>query len=161
MEEKVLDEFEMKDLLIEKRKEIKNFDDLVSYLEYVKDNCNYDYGVAPCSIAQAALAVAWYLACDFGITGFQAGFITWEFIRGFTYTSNKCGLRLIDYNDMLYPQYEYKFTEKIITSDIWNILQNQAKEKLEKHPNANPSVVKHWQSIVDGKVPFGYVVKDD
>lgn len=61
-------EFEMKEELEQKRKDINSFDNLVDYLKYIKNNCNYDYGVAPRSIAQASLAVAWYLAKEFGIT---------------------------------------------------------------------------------------------
>ena len=71
----------MRDELRDRRSKIETFDELVSFLEYVKDECNYDYGVAPRSIAQASVAVAWYLASEFGITGFQAGFVMWDFIR--------------------------------------------------------------------------------
>ena len=68
-ENKVLDEFEMRDLLKDKRKSIETFDELIEFLTYIKDNCNYDDGVAPRSIAQASLAVAWYFSNIFGITG--------------------------------------------------------------------------------------------
>lgn len=161
MEEiKVKDEFEMKEELERKRSEIKTFEDLVSFLEYVKDNCNYDYGVAPRSMAQAALAVAWYLSSEFGITGFQAGFVMWDFIKDWMYQYNECGLRLVDYDNMLYPQYKYKY-EKTISSSTWRALQKAAKKKLEETESAHPDVKAHWQSIVDGAVPFGYIVKDE
>lgn len=67
---------------------------------------------------------------------------------------------------MLYPQYEYKFTGRTISSDTWAALQKSAKENLEedeKNENyrAHPRVIAHWKSIADGKVPFGYTVKDD
>ena len=96
-------EFEMKEKLEQKKKNINSFDDLVNYLEYIKNNCNYDYDVASRSIAQASLAVAWYLAKEFGITGFQASFVMWDFIKGWSYKDNKCGLKIIDYDNMLYP----------------------------------------------------------
>lgn len=69
--ENKLDEFKMRNLLKEKRKEIKDLDDLMEFLKYVKENCNYGYGVAPRSIAQAALATAWYLSNEFGIAAFK------------------------------------------------------------------------------------------
>ena len=75
----------------------------------MKENCNYGYGQAPRAIAQAALATAWYLSSEFGITGFQASFVMWDFILDWQYRNNKCGLKMIDYDDMLYPQYEHKF----------------------------------------------------
>lgn len=152
-------EFEMRDLLQQKRKEIKDLDDLIKFLKYVKENCNYDYGVAPRSIAQAALATAWYLSKEFGITGFQAVFVMFDFIRDWNFSNNKCGLKIIDYDDMLYPQYYDKF-EKTISRETFEELQKEAEENLKNTEYAHPNVVAHWQSIVEDKVPFGYKIKD-
>lgn len=154
-------EFVVRDELIEKRRKIKSFTGLVKFLKDVTQNYNYSYGVAPRAIAQACLAVAWFLASHFGITGFQAGFVMWDFIRGWEYSDNKCGMKIMDYDDMLYPQYSDRF-ERTIHSDVWYSLQQQAKKNLEEVRNgstAHPTVIAHWQSIVDGKVPFGYTVK--
>lgn len=158
MEEKRKDEFEMKAELEAKRKEIKTMDDLVDFLKYVEANCNYDYGVAPRSITQATLATAWYMAEKMGITGFQAGCVMWDFIRDWEFESNECGLKIVDYDDMLYPQYEDKF-EKTIKSSTWRALQEQAKKNLEDSEYTHPAVIAHWESIVRGEVPFGYKVK--
>lgn len=153
-------EFEVKEQLKNERKDIKSFDDLIEFLQKVKDNCNTGYGTAPRAIAQAALATAWYLASDFGITGFQSGFVMWDFIEGWLYLDNECGMKIVNYDDMLYPQYDYKF-EKTIPKDTFEALQKTAKKKLEESEYANPAVINHWKSIVDGNVPFGYVVKED
>lgn len=155
-----MDEFEAKEKLTNQRKEIKSFDDLVSFLKDVKDNYNFDYGVAPRAIAQAALATAWYFASDFGITGFQAGFVMWDFIKDWSFRGNECGLRIIDYDEMLYPQYDDKF-DKYISSETFRAMQKQAKKLLNDKEYAHPTVVKHWESIANGEVPFGYTVKDD
>lgn len=152
-------EFELRDELREKRKEIKTFEDLVKFLEHVKENCNCGYGEAPRAMAQASLAVAWYFADVFGITGFQAGFVMWDFIKDWNFSHNKCGLKIIDYDNMLYPQYDDKF-EKTITSDVWDSLKKEAKERLKDSEYAHPAVVAHWKSIVEGNVPFGYKVVD-
>lgn len=152
-------EFEVREQLQNERKNIQSFDDLVAFLEKIKNTCNTGYGTAPRSIAQAALATAWYLSSDFGITGFQASFVMWDFIRDWRFTNNKCGMKIVDYDDMLYPQYQYKF-EKAITKDTFETLQEAARKNLEDKEGAHPNVVAHWQSIVDGKVPFGYVVRD-
>ena len=151
-------EFEVRDELRAKRKNIKSFDDLVEFLKEVH-NHNTGYGVAPRAIAQAALAVAWYFASEFGITGFQAGFVMWDFIRDWNRTGNKTGLKLIDYDDMLYPQYDHKF-EKTIKRDTWVSIQKEAKKRLEEGGKVHPDVAKHWQSIVDGIPPFGYTIED-
>ena len=153
-------EFVLRDELRKKRANIKTFEELIAFLEYVEKNGNCGYGEAPRAMAQASAAVAWYLADKFGITGFQAGFVMWDFIRDWNYRSNKCGMKITDYDDMLYPQYAYKF-EKIIGPAIWADLQETAKKRLEELDNVHPIVKAHWQSIVDGIVPFGYTVADE
>ena len=94
-----------------------------------------------------------------GITFFQAGFVMWTFVRELMYESNKCGLRIVDYDKMLYPQYGHDF-EKTITNDVWKSLQEEAEKSLDSRESAHPNVRDHWNSIVSGVVPFGYVVKD-
>lgn len=155
-----MNEFEFRDDLKEKRKDIKSFDELVEYLKYIKENGCCGYGESPRAIAQACLAVAWYFASDFGITGFQAGCTMWDFIQDWEYSSNKCGLRIVDFDNMLYPQYDYHF-EKTIKNHTWEALQKRAKELLEERTFAHPDVSAHWQRIANGEVPFGYTVVDD
>lgn len=151
-------EFDAKKTLQEERRSINSLDELVEYIKNVKDNYNIGYGTAPRAIAQAALATAWYLSKEFGITGFQAGCVMWDFITDWSYTNNKCGLKIVDYDNMLYPQYNYKF-QKTISLDTYEALQKAARENLENTKYAHIDVVKHWQYIADGNVPFGYVVE--
>lgn len=184
-------EFIAREELQAKRREIgEDFDKLVEFLKDVRDNYNYDYGTAPRAIAQASVATAWYLASVFGITSFQAGFVMWDFIKDWQYRDNECGLKIVDYDLMLYPQYEYKFTEKTISEWQWEALQKKAQKELdriqetvetynrsqakgmEKFINeegrdwvdtdfCNVRVLNHWKSIVNGIVPFGYRVEED
>lgn len=151
-------EFAAKETLEKERKNIKSLDDLANYIQNIKDNYNIGYGTAPRAIAQAALATAWYLSDVFGITGFQAGCVMWDFIRDWSFSGNECGLKIIDYDDMLYPQYDYKY-QKTISRDTFEALQKAAEKNLEKREFAHPDVVKHWESIVNGNVPFGYIVE--
>lgn len=155
-----MNEFEIRDELREKRKNIKSFEDLTAFLKDVEENYNTDYGGAPRAIAQASLAVAWRLADVFGITGFQAGCTMWDFVRDWCYSGNKTGMRIMDYDDMLYPQYAYKF-ERTIPTWVWDEMQKEARERLKDGHGAHPDVRAHWQSIVDGVVPFGYKVSDE
>lgn len=155
------DEFATKQELKDKRKNIKSFDDLVEFLKDVDEHYNIGYGGAPRAIAQAALATAWYLSGRFGITGFQSGATLWDFIEDWSSVGKQtqCA-KIIDYDNMLYPQYEDKF-DKSITPEVWESIQEAAKSNLEKDAKyAHPDVVKHWQSIVDGYVPFGFYIKD-
>lgn len=160
IENAVANEFKVRDELIERRKNIKNFDELIEYIKDVKDNYNRGYGEAPRAIAQASLAVAWYLSDVFGITGFQASCVMWDFITGWQMTGNTCGLKLVDYDNMLFPQYDHKF-EKTIPSNVWISLKEQASKFINDFPDASTKVIEHWESIVNGKVPFGYIVSDD
>lgn len=153
-------EFEVKEQLERERKDIKSFDDLVAFLKRVKDNCNTGYGTAPRAIAQAALATAWYLSSEFGITGFQASCTMWDFIMGWQYRGNKCGMKIVDYDDMLYPQFDDKF-DKVISRETFKALQKEAEKELENPQYACGSVINHWKSIVEGNVPFGYKISND
>lgn len=139
---------------------------LREFVDRVMNDYRHDYGTVCKAIAASALAAAY--AADHsdgargGITGFQAGFVMWEFIRGWMFNDNKTGLRIVDYDNMLYPQYEDRF-EKTISKDTWKSLQEEAKKNLEARENANahPNVIAHWRSIIEGVVPFGYTVRDD
>lgn len=150
----------------EKAKHIKTPQELTEFAKELFDDTGHDYGTVCHAIGAFALAAAWMAAYKEGITGFQAGFVMWDFVRHWMYPTNMTGMKLVDYDNMLYPQYDYKF-EKTISSDIWEGLQSAAKKKLEENSEekqgytAHPEVVKHWQSIVDGKIPFGFTISDD
>ena len=143
--------------------EIKSIDDLPEVCHKILDGYFHTYSTIVDAIGACCIAAAW--AADRseqgGITGFQAGSVMWYFIRNFMYQDNKVGLRIMNYDDMLYPQYEYKY-EKVMPQHIFESLQKAAKENLESldskdHP-VHPEVVAHWQSIVNGKLPFGYKI---
>lgn len=155
-----MDEFEMRDELRAKRMNIKTFDDLVAFLKDVELNYGNGYGHAPRAIAQAALAVGHYLAGRYGITGFQASCVMWDFICDWQYPSNKSGLKIVNYDNMLYPQYAYKFG-KTISTGTWLSIQEEAKARLAERGGAHPDVKAHWESIVAGRIPFGYVISDE
>ena len=155
-----MNEFEVRDKLESDRKEIKSFEDLVNFLKEVKE-CKFDYGVAPIAISQAALATAWYFTRVFEITYSQANFVMWDFITGWLYSGNKCGLKIVNYDDMLYPQYVEKF-EKTVSSGKWFMIQKQAKKNLKDYTKyTHPDVISHWESIANGIIPFGYSIKND
>jgi len=138
----------------------KSVDDLPEFLtEMLKDAD--DYGSIARALGYGAVVTARVMnnSPQGGITGFQAGFVMWTFVREWMYKGNKCGLKIVDYDNMLYPQDSDKF-DKVISSSIWDGLQLEALERLKRNPDAHPNVLNHWQSIVDGVVPFGHEVKD-
>lgn len=125
-----------------------------------------DYGTVCEAVATCAIA-AIHAANETengGVTGFQMGAIMWQIIREMNYRDNASGLKIINYDEMLFPQYEYHFDKKI-RRDIWEALQAEAKRRLEDIPNKsypiNPHIESHWKSIVDGKVPFGFTIDEN
>ena len=142
---------------------------LPEFIRHLTEDYVHDYGTMIHACTAAAIAATWSVEHSpiGGITGFQAGAIMWEFIKHWNKENNKCGLQLMDYDNMLYPQYEYHF-EKTISEDTWGAIQKEAMSRLmgQKTPpnvsrNEPTPVTEHWQSIVDGKIPFGYTISEE
>lgn len=136
---------------------------LPAFINHVMNDYAHDYGTVCHAISACAIAAAWAAnecegACG-GITGFQAGFVMWDFIKQWEFRNNKTAMKIVDYDNMLYPQYAYKF-EKTITQATWDGLQKEAKKRLAENPDAHPDVVAHWRSIVGGQIPFGYTIDE-
>jgi len=140
--------------------EIDTIEDFVEFAEHLLNDYEHDYGTVCHAIAALALAGAWLGSNTEKITAFQAQFVMWDFITYWNFANNTCGLKLVNYDDMLYPQYAYKF-DKVISKDIWNSLQKQAKKNLETRGYSAIEVVQHWKNIANGIVPFGYKVEDN
>ena len=146
-----------------KAREVKNTDDLVAFIKSLMDGNQHDYGTICHAVASSALAAAVCVNRDEeqgGITDFQANAVMWEFIRAWLREDGP--MRLVQYEKMLYPRYGGEF-EKTMRRSTWEFLQNKAKEMLsEHHEGVHPEVLTaHWQSIIDGKIPFGYTISDD
>lgn len=148
----------------------QTFDTLPGFIQHVMNDYVHDYGTVVHAIAACAIATAW--ACNEmegaagGITGFQASFVMWDFIRHWSYEHNKCGMKLVDYDELLYPQYGYKF-EKTLSPDLWKGIKEEAQRRYDEAVKdietgkpfvASGGVLAHWKSIADGTPPFGFVV---
>lgn len=137
----------------------QTFATLPDFIKHVMDDYVHDYGTVVHAITACAVATAW--ACNEmegargGITGFQASFVMWGFVKHWEKENNKCGLKLLDYDDFLFPQYEYKF-EKTIPPTYWAAIQKEARRLLDEKSFASPYVREHWLSIANGKLPFGF-----
>jgi len=154
-----MSEKEYQKMIYEKAKKVKTKEELVLFLDEIME-FKHDYGtiVYGCVAAmKAAMKVINASPKCGGVTGYQAGFMGWEMIRDLMMVEGP--LKLVDFNNMLFPQYEDKF-QQTITSEIWEELQKKAKANLLEREGAE-KCRKHWQSIVDGEVPFGWSVKGD
>ena len=108
-------------------------DTLPGFLKKLTQDYQHDYGTICHAITAGAVATAWAMdRCpNGGITGFQAGCVMWGMIRQWNYSHNKTGLRLIDYDNFLYPQYENEY-EKTLSPDTWAAIQKEAKANLKE-----------------------------
>lgn len=137
---------------------------LPEFIENLLSKYDHDYGTICHALAAGAIATCCAIndSDQGGITGFQAGAVMWEFIKHWSYTNNKCGMRLYDWDHLLYPQYEDEF-KKTISLNTWETLQEEAKKNLsdtDRQELVSPRVIAHWESIAAGNIPFGFVVKD-
>lgn len=131
---------------------------LPEFLRKLTEDYEHDYGTICHAIACGAAATAKAInrsPCG-GITGFQAGAVMWEMIKLWGVFGDG-PLRMLCIDDMLYPQYEYKFTS--IRKDQLEYLQERAKKLLAENHGV-PRVRDHWHAIAAGKIPFGYAVID-
>lgn len=133
--------------------------------QFVADLMNkyeHDYGTVVHAISAGMKATFHAMNSDprqGGITGFQASFLMWDLIREFAQdAAPNCGRRLVSFGNMLYPNYGDAFKTEI-SAEVFEMLQAKAKELLAEQEHAYAELRAHWQSIVDGVVPFGWSVK--
>lgn len=161
-------EQEFREQAYEIAKSVNTTDELAEFVNFIS-NVPLDYGTVVYAQCAAMLAAQHVMneGEQGGITGFQAGFIGWEMVKKFM-SVGKCGLSLINWEDMLYPQYENRFN-KTISRDLFEGLQAEAKKRLSKADkdesnggySLHPEVRKHMESIAKGVVPFGYTIRED
>ena len=115
METKIMTENDYKTYIYEKAKKVKTKKDLNALLKEVVDSKDLDYGKIVYAISACMKATCNYVNRSRvgGITGFQAGIIGWEMIRKYLIADNKLGMKILDFDNLLYPQYEDEF-DKII-----------------------------------------------
>ena len=150
----------------------KTVPDLSEFVRHLTEDYEHDYGTICHAITAAALAAARVVdrSPSGGITGFQASCIMWEFIKKWMMKDGP--LRLLEYNNMLYPQKRPQFNT--ISATTWEWLQKEARELLGGRKNrspdgsvfsdsvdAHPEVIAHWESIITGDVPFGYTIESE
>lgn len=132
---------------------------LPKFINHLMDDYIHDYGTWVKAVAAAMLGTFWVFNDKDGFTGFQVGFIPWMMANEF-WGKSAVGRKVIDYDKMLYPQYEFKF-QKTISKDVFKRLQEEAKKELSKGYSMSANVKQHMESIVAGVIPFGYTIGED
>ncbi len=144
-----------------KEAEKQTLETLPKFLRHLTEDYKHDYGTICHAMAIGAKAAAHAIndSPQGGISGFQAGAIMFEFIRRWYFIDLKSGLEIINYDDMLYPQYEKRFTEKTLTRSTFECLKEEAQRLLLENPDVHFQLKQHWEEIAKGNPPFGYEIK--
>lgn len=137
----------------------QTLESLPAFMAHLTGDYRHDYGTICHAVAACAIGAVWAAnrSPQGGITGFQAGAIMWEFVQN--WLGEKGPMTFIRFEEMLYPQYAHKFGQRL-DSHTWGWLQAEAAKHFSEGA-MHPDVRDHCQSIVNGKVPFGWVVADD
>lgn len=150
-------ELEYKEQIYKKADDVKTEADLVKLLRDITQ-FHHDYGTIVYG-SMAAMKAAFNVVNNGpqgGITGFQAGCLGWECVHEFMMIKPPC--KIVDYSNMLYPQYAAKFN-RTISKSVWGHLQKEAARLLTESDIASSHCQNHWKSIVAGEVPFGFEVE--
>lgn len=109
------------------------------------------YNTAPYSMALSAYAVFMYVAGKLGVTGFQASWADMQFLKR---TRNlEDGFSIIDYSNLLYPQYKDNFEkysfDNLLRENLPHLKERAKKLLEEKGGYTHENVIKHWKMIVE------------
>lgn len=87
--------------------------------------------------------------------------IFWAFLRHWLPEFSYAPLRILVYEDLLFPSPQTEKNYKTITKDIQDWLKQRAKSYLENNKDAPEELKKHWQAVVDGHIPFDLELEED
>ena len=138
-------------------KECQSIDAAADLARRLVSDYRHDYGTICHAIAVAAIAMAHAVerSPEGGITGFQAGAVSWMLLKHWNDWPDG-PRRIVDYANLLYPAYDHHFTE--IDRETANWLTRRAQELLAEHDgpsglHVHPHVRARWESVAAGRLP--------
>ena len=118
--------------------------EVADYIRALTDR-PHDYGTCVYAMSLAAVAAFNHVARKLGVTGFQASCADLDVLRQ---TRDFRWGRLLNFDDLLYPQYRDKFPDyERLLDENRDRLAELAAAKLEDTPDAHPNVVAHWRYL--------------
>lgn len=144
---KTMSELEMRDSDVPWPKSEK---ELLEYVNILLER-EHDYGTCVYAVSMASIAMYYYMSHRMGITGFQAGCASNDFLR--RAKNMEDGFQIINFNDLLYPQYIDKFPtySRLINQNI-DHLKQKAKQLLEERGEVHEEVRRHWKMLSEMEV---------
>lgn len=155
-------------------KTTEDFADLVKFLFNGDIMHTYDSSVhAVSALALAGASLGAYIE---GITGFQSGFVKFDFMREWDGIGKKIGVKVVDFDHyLIYPQYVEKCPVKAISLSVWKAAQKACAEKLNAldtttfhkgngyvtENTACYAVRQYWADVCNGIIPDCLHVVED
>lgn len=133
---------------------------LQGWVNHLINDYEHDYGTIIHAMAAGALGTINVIdhSPQGGITGFQASGVMWNFVQHWLHQEGK-PMRLVEFEKMLYPQYESSF--KTISSSTADWLKIEARKKLLSGDGLNSDVRTHLERVAGGEIPFGYTISNE
>lgn len=141
----------------EKAKECR-FDDgsLKKLLDHIANDYNLDYGTQAKATAAVAFAAASAFANEAKLSHFQWEGAAMDLLGRMMCPYNKLGYAFLDYDNLLFPQYEYQFTTRRISKKTADKLVKEAKRlssKKDKDGLVAEEVFEWWRKLAKGELP--------
>lgn len=121
-------------------------EELDAYIRSLVDR-PHDYGTCVYAMSMAAVATYNYVAHKLGVTGFQAGAADMDILRRTRHLERG---RILDYNNLLYPQYcdeEHFPSWQVLIQKNKDWLREEAKKRLAENGIASDGVTRHWKTL--------------
>lgn len=146
---------------MERAKKIQNSEELKIFVDELTNNYGHDYGTICHAVAAAAIGAAHAVnrSNQGGITGFQAGAVMWEMIRGWG-IFGEGPLQIVEWNHLLYPQYDYQMPRTISKNALEQLIDMAQKKLAESTQHTIEPVLERWEMIAAGKLPAGMEIRE-
>ena len=117
---KITEEMGVQDKWYDKAKNVTTTT-LSTFINKIVNGYEHDYGTIAHAITASGLAAMLAVIKEHPISAQQANFIMWNFIYRWMYPNNKCGLVLLNYDNLLFPQFEEMF-DKVLSPEVFEAL---------------------------------------
>ena len=135
---------------------VKSLDE---FYRHLTQDYQHDYGTCCHAIIAMAVAAIEKMSREFGITGFQHSCVMWGIISREFHDHNKLGLRLLDYDNLLYPQFQDEFRQSEISEEQAEKIRKQAQANIDEGGMVAHAVEEWWKKLASGWLPDYVKVK--
>jgi len=156
-------ELQLRDNWMEAASKVKS---LEAFEKFYKKLCahEHDYGTIVHAVSALGIAGCWLMehSPQGGITGFQAGCVMWDLVRGWMPEYKDGHLKILDYDDLLWPQNLDRF-QHIIPKEVAEELHKKAKKEVKEHKrgkDCSEAVYDHWVKIANSWLPDFITMRD-